>query len=154
MFAKFWKWDLEQIFSSLECFSFPRRRLLKVVWGAEFHFDLCMELHLNRNGELRHWNYIYFGISGKLFQVKSYNKLRKTMLPAFPVYHTLESHRIEANQAYTALQTKKTQMRMGKGAYQRLLLVFWIHISKKMTGNLLNLIFFSFVSQKVNCLKW
>lgn len=37
---------------------------------------------------------------------------------------------------------------MGKGAYQRLLLVFWSHISKKMTGKLLNLIFFLLYHKK------
>lgn len=83
-----------------------------------------MELHLNRNGELRHWNYIYFGLSGKLFQVKSYNKLRKTMLPAFPIYHTLESHTELKQIKHTQPFKLKTQIRMGKGAYQRLLLVF------------------------------
>jgi len=46
---------------------------------------------------------------GSSFRLKSYNKLRKTMLTAFPVYHALESHKIEANQAYTALQTNTNE---------------------------------------------
>ena len=154
MFAKCWKWDLEQIFSSLECFSFPRRHLLKVVWGAEFHFDFFMELHLTEMRSSDTGITYTLDFLGSSFRLKSYNKLRKTMLPAFPVYHALESHRIEANQVYTALQTNKHRWELGREPTKGYCWFSRSHIFKKMTGNLLNLIFFSFVSQKVNCLKW
>lgn len=44
--------------------------ILKVLWGVEFHFDFYTELYLKRNEGLRPWDYICFGFSGKLFQIK------------------------------------------------------------------------------------
>ena len=81
---------------------------------------------------------------GSSFRLKSYNKLRKTMLPAFPVYHALESHRIEENQLYTVLQTNKHRWELEREPTKGYCWFSRSHIFRKMTGNVLNLIFFFF----------
>lgn len=52
-----------------------------------------MELDLKRNEELRHWDYVYFGFSGKPFQVKKLQQAKqpskKRIVPEFPVYDTV-----------------------------------------------------------------
>lgn len=70
------------------------KETLKAVWSVEFHFDFFfMELDLKRNEELRHWDYVYFGFSGKPFQVKKLQQAKqpskKRIVPEFPVYDTV-----------------------------------------------------------------